>query len=275
MRAIVCEMCGGRELLKQDDVYICQSCGTRYAPEEAKKLVITVDNSESVKNGIQNGRRAWESRDWPEAERYYNLAEQYDPQNSEAVFFSAFARFRKVYDALDWGACAQELEVLTKTAAVLAQNRDVDVAERVADSLLALFAVDPAESLMPSLTVTQLATMHIKASKMMDQLADAVADAVLNDGMDNTVTLRLCQRMGEALADAKWAIFEVRKKWLAKCDTYAAKLTSLNAVVVGQDYQEKLKCVKAEEKGYGALGCFLILLGAAVVLILLHSIFGS
>ena len=37
MKQLVCEMCGEKELLKQDGVFICQSCGTRYSVEEAKK----------------------------------------------------------------------------------------------------------------------------------------------------------------------------------------------------------------------------------------------
>ena len=37
MKAIVCEMCGGNQLRKEDGVYVCQNCGTQYSVEEAKK----------------------------------------------------------------------------------------------------------------------------------------------------------------------------------------------------------------------------------------------
>ena len=40
MKTIKCEMCGSNDILKQDDYYTCQSCGTKYAPPEAKKLLI-------------------------------------------------------------------------------------------------------------------------------------------------------------------------------------------------------------------------------------------
>ncbi|MCL1849863.1 MAG: hypothetical protein FWF70_00375 [Bacteroidetes bacterium] len=43
MKQIVCEMCGGKDLIKRDSVYICQNCGTKYSVEEAKKMMVEVD----------------------------------------------------------------------------------------------------------------------------------------------------------------------------------------------------------------------------------------
>lgn len=42
MQAIVCELCGSNDLLKQDGVFVCQHCGTKYTLEEARKLMGTV-----------------------------------------------------------------------------------------------------------------------------------------------------------------------------------------------------------------------------------------
>lgn len=33
-------MCGNTDLLKNDGVFICQSCGTKYSVEEAKKMMV-------------------------------------------------------------------------------------------------------------------------------------------------------------------------------------------------------------------------------------------
>ena len=43
--AIVCEMCGSSNLIKQNGVFVCQSCGIKYSLEEARKLMAggTVD----------------------------------------------------------------------------------------------------------------------------------------------------------------------------------------------------------------------------------------
>ena len=40
MKQIKCEMCGGNDLVKQDGVFVCQSCGCKYTLEEARKLMV-------------------------------------------------------------------------------------------------------------------------------------------------------------------------------------------------------------------------------------------
>ncbi len=34
----VCELCGKTEFVKEDGMFVCQGCGTKYTPEEARKL---------------------------------------------------------------------------------------------------------------------------------------------------------------------------------------------------------------------------------------------
>ena len=38
MKAIVCEMCGSNDVVKQDGFYVCQHCNTKYSVEEAKNI---------------------------------------------------------------------------------------------------------------------------------------------------------------------------------------------------------------------------------------------
>ena len=40
MKKMVCEMCGSNNIIKQDGLYVCQYCGTKYSLEEAKKLFV-------------------------------------------------------------------------------------------------------------------------------------------------------------------------------------------------------------------------------------------
>ena len=51
LRALTCEMCGSTELIKQNGVFVCQACGTKYSLEEAKKMMVegTVNVSGTVK----------------------------------------------------------------------------------------------------------------------------------------------------------------------------------------------------------------------------------
>ncbi len=105
MKAIVCEMCSSHDVVKQDGFYICQSCGTKYSTEEARKLMVEiqgkvdvtgstvkVDTAEVISRSLLNARRAMQKEDWEETEKYYNLVEQNDPTNIEAIFYSAYAK---------------------------------------------------------------------------------------------------------------------------------------------------------------------------------------
>ena len=37
MKKLVCEMCGSSDMVKQDGMFVCQTCGVKYSLEEAKK----------------------------------------------------------------------------------------------------------------------------------------------------------------------------------------------------------------------------------------------
>ena len=84
MKQLTCEMCGSTDLLKQDGVFVCQTCGCKYSVEEAKKMMIEgtvevqgtvkVDNTDSVEKYLSNARRSLLKEDWEEVEKYYNGA---------------------------------------------------------------------------------------------------------------------------------------------------------------------------------------------------------
>lgn len=40
MKSLVCEMCGSSDIVKQDGLFVCQACGTKYSVEEARKMMI-------------------------------------------------------------------------------------------------------------------------------------------------------------------------------------------------------------------------------------------
>lgn len=103
MKQLTCEMCGSTDLMKQDGVFVCQSCGCKYSVEDAKRMMIEgsvdvsgstvkVDNSAFVQKYLENARRAKIKQDWEEVEKYYNMVEQNDPQNIEAIFYSSFGK---------------------------------------------------------------------------------------------------------------------------------------------------------------------------------------
>lgn len=96
MKQLTCEMCGSTELLKQDGMYVCQSCGTKYSVEEAKKMMVEgtvkIDNSDKLKNYYTLARQARESNDAENAVKYYDLIKQEDPNSWEACFYNVYFR---------------------------------------------------------------------------------------------------------------------------------------------------------------------------------------
>ena len=130
MKALTCEMCNSVDVVKQDGMYVCQSCGTKYTVEEAKKMMIEgtvdvsgstvkVDNSVFVEKYLANARRAYEKEDWEEVEKYYNMVEQNAPNNMEAVFFSAFGKSMLSMTDDDYYKRQQKFNVLIKSISVI------------------------------------------------------------------------------------------------------------------------------------------------------------
>ena len=126
MKALKCEMCGSNDVVKQDGLYVCQNCGTKYTVEEAKKLMIegtvdvkgtvTVDKSQDTKNLVQLAKDAIDSVNGEEAYSYSNRALETDPSNAdawlikmEAVGLMATLGDLKVLDVINAGKKAIEL----------------------------------------------------------------------------------------------------------------------------------------------------------------------
>lgn len=133
MKALVCEMCGSQDLVKQDGMFVCQNCGTKYSVEEAKKLMIEgtvqIDNSAFVEKYLQNARRAKQKEDWEEVEKYYNLVEQNDPANIEAIFYSSYGKARLSMVDNDIYKRQQICAVFCNSISVIDDNYNVEKSE--------------------------------------------------------------------------------------------------------------------------------------------------
>ena len=100
MKALTCEMCGSTNLIKEGGVFVCQSCGTKYSVEEAKKMMVEgtvdvkgtvkVDTSDELKNLYEIARRAKDSNNSDNAAKYYEQILMKDPNSWEANFYTIY-----------------------------------------------------------------------------------------------------------------------------------------------------------------------------------------
>lgn len=92
MQAMVCELCSSTDIIKQDGVYVCQNCGTKYSVEEARKLIgaVAVEKKDEADNMLILARRAKEENNNENAAKYYDLVLQKDPTNWEASFYLVY-----------------------------------------------------------------------------------------------------------------------------------------------------------------------------------------
>lgn len=107
MKKIVCEMCDGSNFLKQDGMFVCQECGSKYTVEEAKKLMVEVDgdvpavsaapaapaaadNSQKIENLRKLAKRAQDEDNSEMAAKYYEQLLMECPDDWEASFYSTY-----------------------------------------------------------------------------------------------------------------------------------------------------------------------------------------
>lgn len=140
MKKLVCELCGSDDIVKQEGCFVCQQCGTKYSIEEAKRMMmeggdaapgitVKVDNSSFVERYLQNARRAKAKEDWEETEKYYNMVEQNEPTNIEAVFYSAYGKARTALISEDYYKKEAVFRVLQNTISVISDDFVVEKAE--------------------------------------------------------------------------------------------------------------------------------------------------
>ena len=102
MKKLTCEMCGSTDLVKQEGVFVCQSCGSKFSVEEAKRMMVevegtlevagkvTVDNRAKLDNLYKLARRAIDGGNIEKAAQYYEQILLEDPNNWEPAFYSAY-----------------------------------------------------------------------------------------------------------------------------------------------------------------------------------------
>lgn len=124
-----CPNCGADIQLDETREFgFCSFCGTKVMQDKVvveHRGSVKVDNSEYVQKFLQNARRAKQKEDWEEVEKYYNLVEQNDPTNIEAIFYSSYARVKlALLEAEAYQKRKSVFNVLIKGVSIIDDNYD-------------------------------------------------------------------------------------------------------------------------------------------------------
>ncbi len=96
MQQITCEICGSNDIVKENDMYVCQSCGTKYSSQEAKRMYqdtvevtgkVEVDQSSEIENLETLLNRSIKNKQWKDVALYSIDILKKDPHNWKATFF--------------------------------------------------------------------------------------------------------------------------------------------------------------------------------------------
>ncbi|MCL2114787.1 MAG: TFIIB-type zinc finger domain-containing protein [Methanobrevibacter sp.] len=95
MKKLACEMCGSTNVVKEDGLFTCQSCGAKYSPEEAKKMMVEgtvqIDHSSKIENYEKLLKKGIEHQRWKDVKRYSDELLSIEIENPDAIFYKGLA----------------------------------------------------------------------------------------------------------------------------------------------------------------------------------------
>ena len=139
MKKLTCEMCGSTEMLKQDGVFVCQTCGTKYSVEEAKRMMVEVEGTVAVKNAAQLdnvlklAQSSFDSENYSQAEEFCNQVLSMDDKNYEA--------WKLKGEAINFQISAKNQRILEVYNCIMTSYRVLDDEEKKVKKFEVLFAL--------------------------------------------------------------------------------------------------------------------------------------
>ena len=199
MKAIVCEMCDGRNVVKQDGMYVCQSCGTKYSVEEAKKLMVEVGDapipaapvtrsapSSELDNLYTLARRARNDNNSENAKKYYEMILPLDPNSWEANFFTIF------YQAMT----CKIAEI--QSAANRMTNCEDTCLKLVKDNISDPEEAKKAVTLMADKCIEIAGILNVAATNHYNGISDSIRNNYTQEMINNRVAARdICYHFGD------------------------------------------------------------------------------
>ena len=142
MKALKCEMCGSTNLIKEGGVFVCQSCGTKYSVEEAKKMMVEgtvdvkgtvkVDTSDELKNLYEIARRAKDAENSDNAAKYYDMILVKDPGSWEANYYVVYFKSMGCKIGEIWSAASDMANCQSSVVQLIKDNETDETLQKAA-----------------------------------------------------------------------------------------------------------------------------------------------
>ncbi len=230
MQAMKCEICGSNQIVKQEGLFVCQHCGTKYTIEEAKKLIGTVkiDKSDETQKFLVLARRAGEEKNYIDANKYYERVLQEDPDNWEAYFYQRY------YQVLS------------------ASNSDIDTLGRSFPNSMATFVRQVAADDSISDKLSALNEMRTKCITLADHLLDVYKTSNTSILGAGGGARWMFEKYRDAVRDQFSQYTDLISQLSADAQTYTKKVQDFTAA----HGNSELSRLKSEAKKDGG-GCYI------------------
>lgn len=116
---LTCPYCGGTYLVENAVTIIKNETINNNIFDGANVVINQTAKDAYIKQYLENARRALSKEDWEEVEKYYNMVEQYEPHNIEAVFFSSYGKAMLSLSSTEYALRQQKFKVLENSISVI------------------------------------------------------------------------------------------------------------------------------------------------------------
>lgn len=179
MKRLTCEMCGSTDLIKQDGVFVCQTCGCKYSIEEAKKIMVEgtvdvsgstvkVDNERKIENLRTLADRAKAEGDTETAAKYFEELLKEDPNNWEANFYTIYYAAHNIKIAQIGSAANRVSNIIDTVYSLIKENLHTPDEQKAAGREVAYAVANFSSYLIPNAT-NNLGTTTESIDKAVDE----------------------------------------------------------------------------------------------------------
>jgi len=152
MSKLICEVCESTDFVKQESMFVCQSCGLKYSTAEAKKMMsggadgttgnAAVGNADKMNSLYQLARRARDENNTEKAAQYYEQILPEDPNSWEAMFYSTYYAAIQKWRNDDKGSALASLKnCIGNVIDIINRNGEYNAVEEISKRIIEICAV--------------------------------------------------------------------------------------------------------------------------------------